>query len=59
MSDETAPPQRGRKENPSIQGSSVQASEQIVRIPLSEVHPFPDHPYRELMKLIQKNHSAI
>ena len=45
MSDETAPPQRGRNKNPTIQGSSVQASEQIVRIPLSELHPFPDHPY--------------
>ena len=45
MSDETAPPQRGRNENPTIQGSSVQASEQIVRIPLAELHPFPDHPY--------------
>ena len=45
MSDETAPPQRGRKENPFVQSSSAQAAEQIVRIPLSELHPFPDHPY--------------
>ena len=45
MSDETAPPQRGRKENPFVQSSSAQAAEQIVRIPLVELHPFPDHPY--------------
>ena len=45
MSDETAPPQRGRKEKPFIQDSSTQAAEQIIRIPLFELHPFPDHPY--------------
>lgn len=40
MPEETSPPERGQKKN-----VPEQTTEQIVRIPLAELHPFPDHPY--------------
>ena len=41
----TPPPKRGRKPRQTAQVEPVQTTEQIVRIPLTELHPFPDHPY--------------
>ena len=40
MPKETSPPERGQKKN-----VPKQTTEQIVRIPLIELHPFPEHPY--------------
>ncbi len=45
MSTETSPPKRGRKPKQSVPVEPVQTMEQIVRIPLTELYPFPDHPY--------------
>ena len=42
---ETSPPKRGRKPRQPAPMDPVQTTEQIVRIPLAELHPFPDHPY--------------
>lgn len=36
---------RGRKPKQAAPVEPVQTTEQIVRLPLSELHPFPDHPY--------------
>ena len=43
MPTETSPPKRGRKQPAPVE--TVQTTEKIVRIPLAELHPFPDHPY--------------
>ena len=45
MPTETSPPKRGRKPKQSVPVEPVQTTEQIVHIPLAELHPFPDHPY--------------
>ena len=45
MPTETSPPKRGRKPKQPATVEQVQTTEQIVRIPLAELHPFPDHPY--------------
>lgn len=45
MPTETSPPKRGRKPKQSAPVEPMQTAEQIVRIPLTELHPFPDHPY--------------
>ena len=45
MPTETSPPKRGRKPKQPAPVEPVQITEQIVRIPLIELHPFPDHPY--------------
>ena len=45
MPTETSPPKRGRKTKQSAPVEPMQTAEQIVRIPLTELHPFPDHPY--------------
>lgn len=45
MPTETSPPKRGRKPKQPEPVMPVQTTEQIVRIPLAELHPFPDHPY--------------
>ena len=45
MPTETSPPKRGRKPKQSVPVEPEQTTEQIVRIPLAELHPFPDHPY--------------
>ena len=42
---ETSPPKRGRKSKQPAPVEPVQTTEQIVRIQLAELHPFPDHPY--------------
>ena len=45
MPTETSPPKRGQKPTQPASMELVQTTEQIVRIPLTELHPFPDHPY--------------
>ena len=45
MSTDISPPKRGRKSKEIPSAEPIQSTEQIVRIPLSELHPFPDHPY--------------
>ena len=45
MPTETSPPKRGRKPKQPAPVEPKQTTEQIVRIPLTELHPFPDHPY--------------
>ncbi len=45
MPTETSPPERGRKPKQPVPVRPMQGTEQIVRIPLTELHPFPDHPY--------------
>ena len=45
MPTETSPPERGRKPKQPLPVKPMQGTEQIVRIPLTELHPFPDHPY--------------
>ena len=45
MPTETSPPKRGRKPRQPATVKPVQTTERIFRIPLSELHPFPDHPY--------------
>ena len=45
MPTETSPPKRGRKPKQPAPVEPMQSTEQIVRIPLTELHPFPDHPY--------------
>jgi len=45
MPTETSPPKRGRKPKQSAPVEPAQTTEQIVRIPLTKLHPFPDHPY--------------
>ena len=45
MPTETSPPNRGRKPRQPAPVKPVQTTERIFRIPLSELHPFPDHPY--------------
>ena len=45
MPTETSPPKRGRKPKQPAPVEPMQTTEQIVRIPLAELHPFPDHPY--------------
>ena len=45
MPPETSPPKRGRKPKQPAPMEPMQTAEQIVRIPLTELHPFPDHPY--------------
>ena len=45
MPPETSPPKRGRKPKQPAPMEPMQTTEQIVRIPLTELHPFPDHPY--------------
>ena len=45
MPTETSPPKRGRKPKQPAPVEPMQTTEQIVRIPLIELHPFPDHPY--------------
>ena len=45
MPTETSPPKKGHKPNKPEPVEPVQTTEQIVRIPLTELHPFPDHPY--------------
>ena len=45
MQTESSLPKRGRKSKEITSAEPVQSTEQIVRIPLSELHPFPDHPY--------------
>jgi len=45
MPTETSPPKRGRKPRQPAPVKPVQTTERIFRIPLAELHPFPDHPY--------------
>ena len=45
MPTETSPPKRGYKPNKPEPVEPVQTTEQIVRIPLTVLHPFSDHPY--------------
>lgn len=45
MPTETSPPKRRHKPNKPEPVEPVQTTEQIVRIPLTELHPFPGHPY--------------
>ena len=45
MPTETSPPKRGRKPRQPAPVKPVQTTERIFRIPLSELHPCPDHPY--------------
>ena len=45
MPTETSPPKKGHRPNKPEPVEPVQTTEQIVRIPLTELHPFPDHPY--------------
>ena len=45
MPTETSPPKRGRKPKEPAPMEPMQTTEQIVRIPLAELHPFPDYPY--------------
>ena len=45
MLTETSPPKLGRKTKESEQAEQKRLAEQIVRIPLAELHPFSDHPY--------------
>ena len=45
MPTETSPPKRGRKPKEPAPMEPMQTTEQIVRIPLAELHPFPEHPY--------------
>ena len=45
MPTDTSPPKRGRKPKQPTSKGLIQTTEQIVRIPLTELHPFPDHPY--------------
>ena len=45
MTTETFQPERGRKPKQPVPVKPMQTTEQIVRIPLTELHPFPDHPY--------------
>ena len=45
MLTETSPPEQERKQKDPASAESMQTTEQIVRIPLTELHPFPDHPY--------------
>ena len=45
MPTETSPPKWGRKSKEIPSAEPVKSTEQIVRIPLTELHPFPTHPY--------------
>ena len=45
MPTETSPPKRGQKTKESASLEPVQTTEQIIRIPLTELHPYPNHPY--------------
>ena len=45
MPTEATPPRRGRKPKQPAPQASAQTAEQILRVPLTELHPFPDHPY--------------
>ena len=45
MPTEATPPRRGRKPKQPAPEASAQTAEQILRVPLTELHPFPDHPY--------------
>ena len=45
MPTETLPPKRRRKPKQPAPVEPVQTTEQIVRIPLTELYPYPDHPY--------------
>ena len=45
MPTETSPPKRERKPKQPAPVEQMQTTEQIVRIPLTELHPFPEHPY--------------
>ena len=45
MTTETFQPERGRKPKQPVPVKPMQTTEQIIRIPLTELHPFPNHPY--------------
>ena len=45
MPTKTSPPKRSGKPKQPAPVGPVQSTEQIVRLPLTELHPFPDHPY--------------
>ncbi|MBR6862368.1 MAG: ParB/RepB/Spo0J family partition protein [Acidaminococcaceae bacterium] len=45
MPTEATPPMRGRKPKQPAPQASAQSAEQILRVPLTELHPFPNHPY--------------
>ena len=45
MPTETSLPSRGRKPKQPMSVELMQTTEQIVHIPLNELHSFPDHPY--------------
>ena len=45
MPTEATPPRRGRKPKQPAPQASAQTAEQILRVPLTELHPFPNHPY--------------
>ena len=45
MPTDTSPPKRRQKPKESASLEPVQTTEQIIRIPLTDLHPFPDHPY--------------
>ena len=47
MPTKTSPPERGRKPKQPVPVEQMQGTEQIVSIPLTELYPFPEHPYRE------------
>ena len=45
MPTETSPPMQGRNSKSPAPVETMQTTEQIIRIPLTELHPYPDHPY--------------
>ena len=45
MATEASPPKRGRKTKQPEPVECATVPEQVVRLPLAELHPFPDHPY--------------
>ena len=45
MPTETSSPERGRKPKQPVPVKPMQGTEQIVRIPLLELYPYPGHPY--------------
>ena len=46
MADSTAPEKRGKKATQTKQTTPHAAEERIVSLPLAELHPFPNHPFK-------------
>ncbi len=45
MPKEQAPPKLGQKQKKHVPAEHILTVEQIIRIPLTDLHPFPHHPY--------------